>query len=281
MIYEKVDLYEYFHVERNGAKGGFLNCIVRTASKEIRPKLRPAMLVIPGGGYSIVSDREGESVAISYMAAGFATFILTYSVYTAYPAPLNEACMAVAYIRENAEKFYVNKEKIAAVGFSAGGHLVGLLATAKEEERKAILGEKADLVKLNAVIESYAVITMQDGITHDGTRYNISGDGKVDLSLLSIEKRVDSESAPAFIWHTSEDNCVPVENSFLLAQAYQKAKVGYALHIFQKGYHGLSVCSCEVNNQTPGELAYTDNGVWVDLSVTWLRENGFVVTVAD
>ena len=279
MRVDTIDLYEYFHVERCGAKGGFLTTCIRTPSTEIKDKKRPAMVVFPGGGYGFISCREGEPVALKFMSEGYASFVLDYSINIKYPTPLIEACMAIAYVRENAEEFCVDASKIAAVGFSAGGNLVGLLATLKDKEVSPVLGELVKYSHPDAVILSYPVVTMEAGITHEGTRSIISGNGELDLNNLSVEKRVTADSAPAFIWHTYEDNCVPVENSLLLASAYKNAGVPFALHIFEKGWHGLSLCNEEVNNQTPEDLAVSAVGKWVDLALDWLKARGFSVVV--
>ena len=103
MIYEKIDLYDYFSVPRNGSKGGELTVYVREKYTEIKDRIRPAMLVIAGGGYNIVSERESEPVALEFLHAGFSAFSLRYSVNTPCPAPILEAGMAMAFIRENVE----------------------------------------------------------------------------------------------------------------------------------------------------------------------------------
>lgn len=274
MITGRVDLYEYFGKERNGASGGYLNFLIRTPLKEIQPKLRPAILVVPGGGYSHLSGREGEPVAIDFLAAGYNAFVLEYSLNTAYPVPLDEACMAVSYIRAEAEKHCTDAGHVAAVGFSAGGHLAGLLATAAEAETAGFNG-----VRLNAVILSYPVVTM-GGYTHEGSRGIISGGDKTLFDKLSVEKRVTKNSAPAFIWHTSEDEGVPVQNSLLLAEAYAKAKVPFSLRIFEKGWHGLSLSNEETCNQTAVDEALYGVGVWTKLAREWLKGRGFCVKVS-
>ena len=118
MIYEKIDLYDYFSVPRNGSKGGELTVYVREKYTEIKDRIRPAMLVIAGGGYNIVSERESEPVALEFLHAGFSAFSLRYSVNTPFPAPLLEAGMAMAFIRENAEKYSVDRAHVGAIGFS-------------------------------------------------------------------------------------------------------------------------------------------------------------------
>ncbi len=274
MINEQIDLYKEFGSPRGKATGGYLTTYVRSASHEIKPKLRPAMIVLPGGGYEFISDREGEPVALAFVSSGFAAFVLTYSINNAYPVPLNEAIMAVSYVRSHAKEFGVDPNKICAVGFSAGGHLAGMLATSTAAERESVLGKANEKNgKIAAVVMSYPVVTM--GIrTHGGTRRVISDDGKIPYDKLSVDVRAAKDSAPAFIWHTYEDDIVPVENSLLLASAYKKVGVPFSLHIFEKGWHGLSVCNAEVNDGTPSDLALLHVGKWVELAVDWLSARG-------
>ena len=107
---ETIDLYTYFSVERKGATGGYLKTYAFEPSKEMSKRYFPAMLIFPGGGYRFLSDREGEPVALQFMAAEYQSFVLRYSLDTPHPAPLIEAAMAAAYIRENAEKYFVRKD---------------------------------------------------------------------------------------------------------------------------------------------------------------------------
>lgn len=278
MAVTTIDLYKYFEKQRYGVTGGYLSIYSRTPSREIKPKKRPAMLVMPGGGYGFLSDREGEPVAIEFMSKGYGAFVLHYSINTAYPVPLIEACMAVAYIRENAEAFCVDKEHVAAIGFSAGGHLTGMLATMCDaKEVKEALGERANLSRPDAVILSYPVVTMEDGVTHEGTRSVITNEGTIPYDTLSLEKRVTENSVPAFIWHTMEDDCVPVENSLYLASAYRKAGVPFSLHIFEKGWHGLSLANEEVYDTADVGVDLGHIEKWIDLALDWLKMREFEV----
>lgn len=278
MELKTVDLYEYFGKQRGGVNGGYLTTYLRTPSLEIKAKLRSAVLVIPGGAYMMVADREGEPVALSFLSEGYCAFLLKYTTHTAYPTPLIEACMAMVYIRENADKFGIDPRSVVAIGFSAGGHLTGMLATmSDEQEVRDVLGARYSLAKPDAVILSYPVITMNDDYTHGDTRRIISGGGAVPYDKLSIEKRVSSDSVPAFIWHTMEDNCVPVENSLYLASAYKKAGVSFALHIFEKGFHGLSLCNEEVYDSEDIYKSFGHVDKWFDLALDWLKMRGFAV----
>ena len=278
MIYEKVDLYRYFGIERGEQAEGYLTAYVPDPLvPEIKAKLRPGMLVIPGGGYWFRSGREKEPVALAYLREGYCAFTLDYSVQALFPVPLLEAAMAMIYLRENAAKYGLDPAHLAAIGFSAGGHLAGMLSMLYEEpEIVSVLGERAMNARPDAVVLSYPVITMGE-LTHGGTRDVITGGREELLQRLSLEKRVSKKAAPAFLWHTQEDDCVPVENSLLLAAAYRKAGVPFAMHIFEHGPHGLSLISPETSDQTEYDTRLAPVGKWFSLSVDWLKSRGFAV----
>lgn len=275
MITKRIDLYDYFKLDRHGVSGGYLNAYARTPSKEIKPKLRPAVLVFPGGGYEYISDREGEPIALAFLHYGYSAFVLNYSVHAPYPVPLNEAIMAMAYIRENAADYCLDSEKVASIGFSAGGHLAGLLATVTKDESKN-LPIKSPVLP-DAVILSYPVVTMGE-YSHEGSRKVITDGGKIPYDKLSVEKRVKKNSVPAFIWHTIEDNCVSTENSLMLAAAYKRAGVPFSMMLFEKGCHGLSLCNAETDDRTENDLLYYPAEKWLSLALDWLAVRGFSVT---
>lgn len=272
MIQETIDLYNHNGLQNNLPNGGKLHVYCRSFSQEMSNKLRPAVLIFPGGGYEFLSDRENEPVALEFVHAGYCAFVLTYSVNTPYPAPLNQALMAVGYIKQNATKYGIDANKIVAIGFSAGGHLAGLLATATRQEVNAV----PNGAKPNAVVLSYPVVTM-GAFTHQGSKNVITDNGKINPDTLSVENRVDANSVPAFVWHTFEDDCVPVENSLLLASAYRRANVPFALHVFEKGCHGMSICNGEVNAQLPIDVKYNHVGKWFNLALDWLNSRGFAL----
>lgn len=274
MEINKIDLYEYFNIEKaQDAKGYLIAYLHETSNEYCVDKTRPATLVIPGGAYGFCSDREAEPVALNFLSKGHNSFVLYYSTKGSsnveYPYQFLEGCMAVAYIRENAEKFSICDENICAVGFSAGGHLCAMLATLTGENVvKDFLKDKARLCRPNAVILSYPVITSGE-FAHERSFNNLCGDREQLKEYLSLEKRVDKDSVPAYIWSTCEDASVPCENSLLMALAYKRAGVPFELHVFEKGIHGLSTCTEEVNTPLP------DNEIWIDMAVTWLENKGF------
>lgn len=273
MLCEKIDLYKYFGLERTGGEEGYLNVYIPEAP-DYPTRVRPAMLVIAGGGYGFVSPREKECIALAYVSQGFAAFTLEYSIAPVkFPAQLIEGAMALAYTRENAQKYGVKPDKVAAVGFSAGGHLTGMLGTLFDRaEVKAALKDKAALVRPDAVILSYPVITCGDK-AHKGSFYNLCGEENLKLQEeLSLENCVNANSSPAFIWATADDQAVPSENSLYMALAYKTAGVPFELHIFESGAHGLSLATEETGGiNEPVQK-------WISLSVTWLKTRGFVLS---
>lgn len=271
MISDKIDLYAYYGIERKEANGGYLHTYIRSESCSV--KKRPAMLILPGGCYLFLSDREGEPIALEFLCKGYAAFVLSYSVGIKYPTPLSEAQMAVSYIRDNAEKYSIDGKHICVAGFSAGGHLAGLLATLKPHE--TILDKTIDNLRPNAAILSYPVISMME-FSHAETRKTITGGDKSLCDKLSIEKRVDTKSAPAFIWHTVCDEAVSVENSMMLASAYRKNNIPFSLHIFEKGPHGLSLANDEVCKFADDEKYLYGVGIWVEMACNWLSAHGFI-----
>lgn len=277
MIYEKVDLYEYFSLPREGHTGGLLTVLAHDKEKEISVRKRPAMLVLPGGGYQFLSEREEEPVAMAYYARGFQTFILQYSLKTAYPAPLIEAAMAMVYLRENAEKYRIDPSHAAAIGFSAGGNLCALLATLFADKAvKEALGKRAELARPDAAVLCYGVLSAGE-YGHGETVDTISGGNEELRKRLSPEKCVTKESAPAFLWHTTEDDCVPVQCSMLYAIACLEAGVPFEMHLFERGRHGLSVLNADVHGTAEIPPSIARNAVWVELSLSWLKMRGFEV----
>ncbi len=234
------------------------------------------MLVIPGGGYSTVcSDREGEPIALAYLAHGFATFVLHYSVGAEAKGhrPLVEASAAMAYIRKNAKEYGIDANRVFAVGFSAGGHLAASLATMwhrKEITEQACIEYGSN--RPEAVVLGYPVITGGDK-AHKGSFYNIIGSTEPteeQLDYYSVEKCVDEKSCPAFIMHTADDQLVPVENSLYVAEAYAKYGVRFELHIYPHGPHGLALANEITSNGDPN-MENKQFARWVDDSVVFLK----------
>ena len=278
MKYFTVDLYDYFGVERNGNAGGSLRVYLHENYPELNMNRRyPAMLVLPGGGYAMVSEREAAPIAERYFSYGYNAFILTYSVVPSrYPTQLVEAAMAMAYIRRNAACHFTDADHVAAIGFSAGGHLCGSLATMFADE---VIGQYVDLsaeeIRPSAAVLSYAVINPQEGLS-GGTFSNLCGGNDEILPLVTIDERVTENTPPLFIWHTFNDGCVDVSNAIKIAAAARANNVPFAMHIFGSGQHGLSTADGDVYS-TAAMPQNVSKGVenWLKMSIDWLAENGF------
>lgn len=279
MTHEKIDLYAESKCSRGDCKKGYLYSYIPHPSQEQRPKTRPALIICPGGGYEFCSDREGEPVALRFMTAGFACFVLDYEVNTPYPTPLLQACMAIKYVREHAARYGIDPAHVAVIGFSAGGHLACSLSTLYADGA-LLLNTAEESLRPDAALLCYPVISSQEGILHEGTHNVISGGDAALREKLSLERRVTPQTPPAFIWHTQTDDCVLVENSLLLAAAYRKAGVPFELHVFEHGRHGLSICNFETGNTDDANSVLPEIAVWVDLALTWLRGRGFQVVSA-
>ena len=282
---EKTDLYSYFGVERPKGANGYINSYIHSFSAYYPTRVRPAIIVIAGGGYSGICEREGEPVALAYFAKGFNVFTLEYSVApVTYPAQLIEGCMAVAYVKDNAESLGIDKNHVAVAGFSAGGHLAAMTATLfSEKEVLGALKNKSDLARPDAVILGYPVIT--SGLnSHSESIANLTGGNKSLFEKVSIEKQVSKNSAPAFIWGTADDGLVPGENAMLYASACKDKEVFFEFHMFSSGPHGLGLCNKEtatpngrVADSTVQDYIRPDIEIWFDMSLDFLNSLGFCV----
>lgn len=236
-------------------------------------KTRGAVLVLPGGGYGFTSEREGEPIANQFTAAGFHAFVLWYSVAPhSHPQPIRDVSRALCIIRENAVQWHVDPDKIAVAGFSAGGHLAASIGVHWDKPwLSGIQGLNRDGNKPNALILSYPVIT-SGPLGHRGSFENLLGQNpsESDLQMMSLEKQVGSQTPPTFLWHTFEDEAVPVENSLMFASALRQAGVPFEMHVYPEGRHGLSLASAETAWEGQGVDPHV--GSWIRLCAEWLAK---------
>lgn len=208
-------------------------------------KAHGAVIVCPGGGYLGKAEHEGGPVALRMNEFGYHAFVLDYRVAPyRHPAPLLDVQRAIRYVRFHAQELGVKPDKIAVLGFSAGGHLVCTAATLWEDGNPNA-EEPVDRVssRPDVFIPCYPVASLTH-FWHEGSAENLLGEKAHDLKLrrlLTAEYQVNEKTPPAFIWHTAEDGAVPVENSLRLAKALAAHNVPVSMHIFPYGPHGVGL----------------------------------------
>ncbi len=230
---------------------------------------RWGVLVLPGGGYGIVAPSEGEPVALAFLGAGVQAFVLKYSVAPArWPQQLLETAAAIAYLRKNARRYGISKNKIAVCGFSAGGHLAGCAANLWDHAViREGLGLEGEQVRPDAAILSYPVVFIKE-TGENMTRDNLFGEAP-PVGETSLETSVSANNPPAFLWTTYTDGTVPMENTMAYANALRAHHVPFELHVFNKGPHAMGLA-------TPDSAWETDHtdvhaAQWHALCVDWLK----------
>ncbi|MCD7731714.1 MAG: alpha/beta hydrolase [Oscillospiraceae bacterium] len=275
MLYEKIKLnvpYEKIGVSAEGCEA-VLTAIVpdRIENSAERPPRR-AVIICPGGGYDYCSNRESEPVAMRFVSHNITAFVLNYSCYKKpFPTNLAELAAAFKFVRDNSDKFGIDREKIFVCGFSAGGHLAASLGV---HWNKPFLYEPLNVspeeIKPCGQILSYPVITAGEK-RHDGSILNLIGDdSNIKLKeLVSLEKQVSGDTVPTFIWCTCDDSLVPVENTLLFTTALAANKVPFTSHIFSSGAHGLALsdettanCDAHINKEC---------AEWISLAMEWMQ----------
>lgn len=274
MKMKTVNLYQYYGLKPDPGENGQLTCWIPHISPEVSAhRCRPAVLILPGGAYCWTSARESEPVALRFVSRGYAAFVLDYSCAPiGFPVSLREAAMAMRYIRENAEGFELDPRMVAALGFSAGGHLCGCLGTMYDCPEVADIAP-AEIIRPDALGLCYPV-AVSWGRTHELSFEKITR-GDDDLrKRLSLDALVRPDMPPVFLWHTRDDACVPVRNSLILAQALEAVGVDFAMRIYRHGQHGLSTADemvypvgsvPEISRDVPG---------WVEALIRFFSEIG-------
>ena len=238
---------EYEKIILNRERNVTLTAMVQGVGGEFRGiEARPAVLVIPGGGYMFCSDREADPVAMPYLKAGYHAFILRYSVGAdaAWPQPLNDYEQAMSLIRERAEQWHVIPDKIAVIGFSAGGHLAGAAAT-------------MSVNRPNAAILGYAVLRRDTAL-------------EIGTDNPGIVEHVDERTCPCFLFATRTDSVVPIQNTLDMMNALNRFQTSFECHIYPYGPHGFSTGDSSIQGAETVFPRRAEN--WVVDSIAFLRD---------
>lgn len=227
-----------------------------------------AVIVCPGGGYTRLSfEREGWQYARWLSQQGITAFILKNRVKEyPHPAPLQDVLRAIRLVRAHAADYGLDPTRIGVMGSSAGGHLAASASTLFDHP-DGKTGAELDAVSARPdfAILMYPVISLADGVTHEGSRTNILGDdpSPARRALLSLENQVTAATPPTLLIHTQDDQTVPVANALRYYTALCEAGVPGELYIFQHGPHGMAM--------VPG-LGTASS--WPDRARAWLIDRG-------
>jgi acetyl esterase/lipase len=240
-----------------------------------------AVVICPGGGYgNLANDHEGKQVAEYFNGLGVHAFVLQYRIAKddrkgpLGKAPLLDAQRAIRMVRSMAAEKKFDPQRVGLMGFSAGGHLASTAGTHFDDGDQAA-SDPIDRISCRPdfLILAYPVISMEQGVTHGGSRKNLFGDKPTDeqIAEFSNDRKVTDKTPPTFLFHTNEDTAVVPENSVRFYLACKKAKVPVELHIYEKGRHGVGLGRDP--KWTGGE---TSTGTWPDRLSDWLKSRKIV-----
>lgn len=229
-----------------------------------------AVIICPGGGYlHLAINKEGYKIAKWFNSFGISAFVLKYRMPSDLTmkdktiGPLQDAQEAIRMVRRNATKWHLDPNKIGIMGFSAGGHLAATVSTQYAEK---VYDSKEDVsARPDFSILIYPVISMQDGITHNGSKKYLLGENVSSemVEKFSNEKSVDAHTPKTFLVHATDDKAVPVENSIHYYLALRQNKIPVEMHIYENGGHGFGLGIQETNIN------------WPKACEKWLAANGY------
>ncbi|MCI6998244.1 MAG: alpha/beta hydrolase [Eubacterium sp.] len=279
--------------------------ILEDSPEMLKGSLRPAIIICPGGAYMSCSDREGEPVAMKFASMGYHTFVLRYSTYSEgknmlpdlsrplkvkehcrYPNPMLEIGKSILIVREHAQEWKVDTERIAVCGFSAGAHNAAMYATNWHTDIfREHFGEETEMFRPAAAILGYALsdyVYMREktgrGNQMDAEFFAASNTAFLGsavptdelLQKVSPAKNVTEHTPPVFLWATASDELVPVQHSIRMAHALADHNIPFEMHIFEEGPHGLSL-STQASSESKSQV-YADAAKWADLAGCWLEK---------
>lgn len=273
-------LHETFELREEGSRADArLEIYIQEYSQSVAIQERLMVLLCPGGGYGYTSDREAEPIALQFLSMGYHAAVLRYSCAPArYPTALLELARSVLLIREHAVQWHVDTDRLVIQGCSAGGHLAACYAMFWNRqwlrEKAGVADRDPDhrLLRPNGLLLCYPVITSGE-FAHRGSFENLTGDlpdRERLLQELSLEYQVNADVPPVFIWHTFEDQAVPVENALLMVSALRRAGISTEFHMYPQGGHGLALATA-LTQTSDGRCVQPQCAGWIELAHTWLE----------
>ncbi len=268
----EINLKEKYEILGEADRNPTLTCYLPRNIAEMgrENEMRPTILICPGGGYANCSEREAEPIALKFLNWGFNALILRYSCAPhRFPTQLREVAAAFEEIYKHADEWHCDTTKIGIIGFSAGGHLTAHYSNAYNcEEVRSVF---PDSKKPSFSVPCYPVISADESFAHKGSFLNLLGEYPLGdtLKKFSCENLVTPDTPPTFIWHTTEDQAVPVKNSLVYATALADNKVPFSLHIYPYGVHGLSTCDNLTNDDEKLDAKTLLAHAWLDDFKNW------------
>ncbi|MHA8137780.1 lp_1002 family arylesterase [Lactobacillaceae bacterium Scapto_B20] len=255
------------------SSNAYLKGYVRESDSDSQHFKYPAVIIVPGGSFTHISEQQGESFALSFTAKGYQSFYLRYSFenekHPLLPHPILELAAAVSYVKQHADDLNVDPNRIVISGFSIGGLVVSLYNNLYDEPKliEQTNAKSAQELKPAATILGYPVIDLKLGFPKDQNKIEnwVTHDYEV-----AAENGVTKTNVPTFIWHTADDPFVPSINAIKYAEALAKQQIDYELHIFHHGRHGMAMA----NSLTAWNDESNDEHVaqWFPLAIEWLDQ---------
>lgn len=264
-------------------------------------KTRPALLIVPGGAYLKLAHREGEPVAARFLGMGYNVFVLRYHVYVTalpaesdgmprvdasshYPLQIVDAMRAMAYVREHADEWDINTNRVYTLGFSAGAHVAGSLAERFDDvELLAQAGTTAEVARPSGLVLCYPMVSAgklcqvdpagTTGQTRIARLVTKAVFGKEDPSAeefarVDLRKHVRPDMPRTFVWQTSEDEVVTSYETTELVALLQRAGVPVEFHLYERGIHGMALADRSTASRE--DLLNDEAATWVGLCANWL-----------
>lgn len=264
-------------------------------------KTRPALLIAPGGAYLILAHREGEPVAARFLGMGYNVFVLRYHVYLTtppagpdsipevdasshYPLQIVDFMRAMAYVREHADEWDIDTDRVYALGFSAGAHVAGSLAERFDDvELLAQAGTTAEVARPSGLVLCYPMISagkLCHGESGDApeqarmvrliTRAIFGKDDPSDeeFARVDLRKHVHSDMPRTFVWQTGEDDTVDACETTELVARLQRAGVPVEYHLYERGIHGMALA--DRTSASREDLLNDEAATWTGLCANWL-----------